>query len=315
MNSQTQTYHVGIDVSKEKLDVFHPAWERPRCFANTPRAIRDLLAAVAAAGGPCQLTAEATGGYEKQLVQAAAKAEVPISIVNPRQVRDYARAAGVLAKTDEIDARTLADYGRLFEPTPTEPLTASQQTLRAAVRRRESLIGQRTREKDQLGKDHDALVRRDLKSSIAALDRRIAKWDAHIATLIASDSEMAAKKDRLEQIKGVGAVASSTLLAEFPELGRLGDRQAAALAGLAPYNCDSGRWHGLRSIRGGRGRIRRALYMPALCAVRHNPVLREFYQRLRAKNKPHKVALTAAMRKMVCVLNRMLADPHFQPAS
>jgi transposase len=315
MKAQPQTYYVGVDVSKHKLDAFHPAWESPRGFENTAAGLRQLLAEVLGPGSGVQIVVEATGGYEKSLWEACAKAGVACSVINPRQVRDYARAAGLLAKTDAIDAKVLADYGRLFEPAPTEPPTPLQQALLAAVRRRANLVEQRSSEKDQLDKTTDTFVKQDLKSCLAVLGRHIAKLDARIAALIASDPQLQAKKQRLEQIKGVGPVASSTLLAELPELGTLGDRQAAALAGLAPFNRDSGRWRGQRMIIGGRDRVRRCLYMPALCAVNHNPILKKFYQRLIAKGKPHKVALTAAMRKLICLLNRMLADPLFEPTN
>jgi len=311
--SQT-TYHAGADVSKEKLDVFHPAWAAPRVFANTAAGIRKLLKAVTGEEGIVHLVAEATGGYERELAAGCAAAGVSLSVVNPRQARDFARAKGLLAKTDAIDARVLAEFGRLMEPAPVKPPTPLQEELRAAVRRRGALVAHRTREKNQLGKTADPFVAKDIRSMIALLDRRIERCEKHIAALVASDAQMKERQRRMEEVKGVSAVLSSTLLAELPELGAIGDRQVASLAGLAPFARDSGNWRGKRMINGGRGRVRRGLYMPTLSAVKHNAVLGAFYRRLVEKGKPHQVALTAAMRKLLCLLNRMLADAAFKPS-
>lgn len=314
MKTPQPTYHAGVDVSKDKLDVFHPAWDAPRVFANTAAGIRKLLKAVAAEEGLVHLVAEATGGYERELAAGCAAAGVTLSVINPRQARDFARAKGLLAKTDAIDARLLAGFGRLMEPAPVVPPTPLQEELRAVVRRRGALVAQRVREKNQLGKTADPFVAKDIRSMIAVLDRRIAKCERHIAALVASDAGLKERQRRMEEVKGVSTVLSGTLLAEMPELGGIGDRQAASLAGLAPFARDSGKTRGKRMIGGGRGRVRRGLHMPALCAVRHNPVLGAFYRRLVEKGKPHHVALTAAMRKLLCLLNRMLADPAFRPS-
>lgn len=314
MKDQQKINYVGVDVSKDFLDVYHPAWESTRRFANSVQGLRRLLAAIAKESGLSHVIVEATGGYEKALARACGKEKILLSVLNPRQVRDFAKATGLLAKTDAIDARVLSEFGRRLEPSPRLPATPHQEQLTETVRRRDALVSIRSMQKTQLEKATDAFVRKDIQSLIVVLDKRVAKLDAQITSLIRSDAALQAKRLRLEQAQGVGPVLSSTLLAEIPELGTLTDREISSLAGLAPFNRDSGTHKGRRMIIGGRGRIRRALYMPTLCAVNRNPVLAAFYQRLIGKGKPHHVALTAAMRKLVCLLNRMLADPDFKPA-
>ena len=313
MNTPSKITYVGIDVSKASLDVFHPQWTAPRRFSNDASSFESLWRELRSSSDPIHLILEATGGYERPLRRAAQSAQRPLSLVNPRQARDFAKASGQLAKTDPIDARTLARFGECLRPEPSPLPAASSQKLQAAVRRRAALVEASVREQALLDTVDDPYVRRDIRSSLTALKRRIAKFDAQIEKLIAKDPQLQAKRTRLEQIKGVGLTLSATLLAELPERGEIADRPLASLCGLAPFNRDSGVHQGQRSTWGGRGRIRRALYMPTLCAIRYNPPLNELSQRLIAKGKPAKVAITAAMRRLICVLNRMLADPDFQP--
>lgn len=240
--------------------------------------------------------------------------DIPISRINPRQVRDFARAKGLLAKTDAIDAGTISQFAEVFQCAPTAPLSETQKALRAAVRRRASVMGQLTREKTMLEKVTDRYVRKDLQSFIRILTKRLAKFDKYTSQIIETEAELSQKCRLMEQVKGVSKGTVSVVLAELPELGTLEDKQPAALVGLAPMNRDSGLRRGRRTTQGGRGQVRRALYMPALCAVRFNPVLKEFYDRLREKGKCHHVALTAVMRKLICLLNRILADPNFTPS-
>lgn len=309
--SESKKQYVGIDVSKAKLDIFDGA--QSQTIANEMSDIRDWLAPFKHSANEIHLVCEPSGGYEKKLVKAALKAGIIISVVNAKQVRDFAGAQGKLAKTDKIDAQILADYGQVFDPRPDVELSATQQSLSAVTRRRDRLVRQLAAEKVALPKADIAFVMADIKRSIGVFSRAVERCDKEIERLIDSEKSLKEKQKRMEQIKGIGKCASSILIAEMPELGSLTDKEAASLIGVAPFNRDSGRWRGKRTIRGGRGLIRRSLYMPALCAVRHNPILREFYQRLIAKNKPHKVAIVAVIRKMICLLNRILADPNYVP--
>lgn len=313
MNTHTMT-HVGIDVSKNTLEVFHPSWNQPRSFANDPKGHSLLLEELAALGLRHHLILEPTAGYEAPLVARLRDAQLPLSLVNPAQSRAFAKASKTLAKTDAIDARCLAAFGAAHQPPPTAPCSQLQTRLKALSRRRSSLVAQRTRELSNLDREADPFVRKDIKALIAVLENRIAKFEREIESLITADSHASARRKRLRELKGVGPILANTLIAEMPELGTLSDKQISALAGLAPYNRDSGKWKGQRFIQGGRSRVRRALHMPALTAVKHNRVLGAFYQRLIAAGKPHKLALTATMRKLLCVLNRMLQQPSFQPS-
>lgn len=314
MKSTTTTYYLGIDICKAKLDVHAPHWKASRCFPNNPNGFHDLWAAIREIPGQPHIVCEPTGGYEQALLAEAFRRETSISAVNPRQVRDFARAKGQLAKTDSIDAAILTEYGEVFSPRPLQAPSALQRRLSAAFRRRESYKDKLIGEKNALEKITDAFVKKDIKAFIVQLTKRIERCDKHIAGLIASDPVLSEKKRKMEQIAGIGPGTSMAVLAEAPELGTISDKQASCLVGVAPLNRDSGNWRGSRSIHGGRSRVRRALYMPALCAAHHNPILKEFYQRLIAKNKPHHVALTAVIRKLVCLINRILADPDFKPS-
>lgn len=306
-----QNSYLGVDVSKDKLDAFHDSWDAPRRFPNTTAGARRLLQE---APGPARVIIEATGGYERTIVAACRQSDAEVCVVNPRQVRDFAKAAGLLAKTDAIDARVLARFGTCLRPGPTAELRAEIVRLRELVRRRAALVERRTAELNQLPKALCTEVRADIRSLIRVLEGRVAKLEQSIRQLIESDEELRGRSRRMRRIKGVGEILAATLLAELPELGSIGDKQAASLCGLAPFNRDSGRWRGQRKISGGRRRVRRALYMPTLCAVSRNEHLADLYQRLVAAGKPKRVALVAAMRKLVCVLNRLMADPAFEPA-
>lgn len=309
MKSPQNTY-AGVDVSKEKLDAFHPDWSDPRTFANDSRGVRQLFAALPEG---VHLIVEATGGYERLLVESCWKQSKPVSLINPRQIRDFAKATGKHAKTDAIDARLLTKFGSLLLPAPTTELRPEQSKLKELVRRLESLVQSRNAEKNQLKQAVCPEVRNDIKSMIRVLDGRIAKLEKAITALIKNDDELCERCRRMVQIKGVGPLLAAVLLAELPELGSIGDRQASSLCGLAPFNRESGKWKGRRMIGSGRRRVRRALCMPALSAVRHNRHLAAVYRRLVDAGKPKKVALVAVMRKLVCLINRLMSDPSFEP--
>lgn len=314
MNLTTETHYFGVDICKAKLDVHSPLWAEIRQFPNNPVGLRALLRELRSHPGKPHLVCEPTGGYEKGLLAMAFKHSIRISAINALRVRSFALASGRLAKTDKIDAEVLSDFGSSFKPGPLPPPCPIQQEISAVLRRRERLMSQIVREKNALEKASSGLVRRDIRASIAFLGRHLKNADREIERLIRSNETLRARRKRLTQIKGLGPQSAALLVAELPELGQLNDQQISNLVGVAPLNNDSGPRRGKRSIRGGRALVRRGLYMPAMCAVRFNPILREFYQRLIARNKPHHVAITAVIRKIIRLANRIIADPDFQPS-
>ena len=296
---------VGIDVSKSELVVAtHPANET-WSTDTTPAAI-DALVDRLLAIAPVSIVVEATGGYERALVAAAAARGLPIVVVNPRQVRAFARAIGHTAKTDRIDAGVLALFSARVQPTPRPIPDADTQALAALVARRRQLIEMLVAERQRLQQATTNPVKRDLRNHVRWLERRISDVDDDIGGMIERSAVWHVQDDLLQTVPGVGPTVARTLLAELPELGSLDRRRIAALVGVAPFNRDSGQWRGRRTISGGRAGVRTAIYMAALAATRHNELLRTFYRRLRALGKPAKVALVAVMRKLLTILNAMV---------
>lgn len=294
---------VGIDVSKAQLDV---AVRPDGRFAvpNEEKGIAQLIERLSAEP-PALVVVEATGGFEMPLAGALAAAGVPVVVVNPRQVRDFAKAAGQLAKTDVLDAQVLAHFAEVMRPEP-RPLPDEQtQTLAAILMRRRQLVEMLTAEKNRLGGARKP-VRKSLRTHITWLERELAHTDSALANTIRESPVWREKDERLRSVPGVGPVLTTTLLANLPELGTLTGKQIAALVGVAPLNRDSGTLRGKRTVWGGRAQIRATLYMAALVAARFNPLIRTFYQRLRAAGKAKKVVLTACMRKLLVILNAML---------
>jgi transposase len=295
---------VGIDVSKDRLDVAvddAPPWS----VANTPAGHAELVGRLAPAA-PTLVVLESTGGLEIAAAAAVAAAGLPVSVINPRQARDFARAVGRLAKTDAIDARALAEFGRAVRPEPRPLPDAAARELDALLDRRRQLIGMRTMEASRLAGVPPAPVRRDLEAHVRWLDERIARVDRELEERVRSSPIWRAKDELLRGIPGIGPVASRTLLAAVPELGRLTGKQVAALVGLAPVADDSGRRRGPRHIAGGRSAVRAVLFMAAHAARRHNPALRAFAERLAAAGKRPKVILTAVARKLLVIANAIL---------
>lgn len=296
---------VGIDVSKATLDVaVRPsgaAWQ----VANTPAAV-EALAERLAALRPTVVVLEATGGYEHAVVAALAAARVPVVVANPRQVRDFGRAIGQLAKTDEIDAALLAQFGERVQPEPRPLKDTATEELSALLGRRRQLVDMLVAERNRLGTARSAAVRKSVQRHIQWLERQLADVDRGVGTAIEASPAWRSAEDLLRSVPGIGPIVSRTLLGELPELGRLNRKQIAALVGVAPHARDSGTLRGHRTIWGGRAPVRAVLYMGTLAATRHNPVLRAFYQRLRHAGKPAKVALVACMRKLLVILNAML---------
>jgi transposase len=297
---------VGIDVSKHHLDVHvRPTGEAFR-VPNTDDGIAALLARLAPLA-PARLVAEATGKLEAPLAAACALAGLPLALVNPRQVRRFAEATGRLAKTDRLDAAVLAHFAEAVDP-PVRPLPdADTQALQALVVRRRQWIDMRTMESNRLGTAPPA-VAKGIREHLAWLDKRIGRVDAELAAAIAASPVWRATDDLLRGVPSIGPATARTLIAELPELGTLTGKRIAALVGVAPVANDSGRHRGARHIAGGRGGVRSALYMACLSAVRYNPVIRPFYRRLRDGGKAAKVALVAAMRKLLVILNAMVRD-------
>jgi len=300
---------VGIDVSKHHLDVFHDGCAER--FANTAESVAAL---VGRWHGQFVLF-EATGCYDIQLRKALEKAGIAFARVNPARARDFARATGHLAKTDAIDARMLAAMAQSLSLARERESDPEREALARAHKRRDQLVHMRQQERTRLIECDDAVLRADLEQHLQWLDARIAQWDAEIAGLLAQSAALAQSARRLRSIIGIGPVAATTLLALVPELGSLSPKKIAALAGLAPFNADSGQFRGQRRIKGGRKRVRDALYMAAIAAARYNPRLKPLYKRLRAAGKPAKVALIAVARKLLVTANAIMRDQtEFRPA-
>lgn len=297
---------VGIDVSKHQLDIHILDARSFRC-ANTPSQ-RPLLLEQLPPPGTCLIVVEATGRYEQALVGDLAAVGHAVSVVNPRQVRDFAKALGLLAKTDRIDAGVIARFAQNVQPRPLAQTHEKQAQLDELVTRRRQLVEHRTAEINRRALCVNTEVRHSVQHFIDTINKDLKRIDREILKLVASDDDWQDRYELLKSVPGVGEVTAVTLIAELPELGRLNRKEIAALVGVAPMNHDSGRFRGQRRIKGGRAALRATLYMAALVATRHNPVLKAFYQRLKAQGKQSKLALTACMRKLLIILNAMVKN-------
>ena len=305
---------IGIDVAKATLDVATldgTAEPAPLLGALTTAPNDDAghaaLVAALTPLAPTLIVLEATGGYERAVTVALAAAGLPVVVVNPRQVRDFAKATGHLAKTDRLDAALLARFAAQVRPACRPVPDATTQALRDVLGRRHQLVSMLTQERNRLAQARAGAIRRDLQQHIRWLERRVHTTDDDLRQLVEASSLWRVRDQLLQSVPGVGPVTAQMLLAHLPELGTLSRKQIAALVGVAPLNRDSGQWRGRRQVWGGRAPVRAALYMAAFAGVRHNAVLRAFYQRLRAAGKPAKVALVATMHKLLTILNAMLA--------
>jgi len=298
------TLFVGIDVSKASLDVaVHPTKE-DWTVSNDPAGLQELLPRLQALQ-PQIIVLEATGGYETLLVAALLAGGLPVAVVNPRQVRNFAKSIGRLAKTDRIDAHVLARFATAVE-LKVRPLPDAQlQELSDLLARRRQVVEMLTAEKNRF-KMARGPVQADIREHIAWLERKLDQLDDELRQRLRSSPVWREKEDLLRSVPGVGPVLSVTLLAELPELGQLDRKQIAALVGVAPLNRDSGQHQGKRMVWGGRAAVRSALYMGTLVATRHNPVIKRFYERLLAAGKARKVALVACMHKLLIILNAMI---------
>jgi len=312
MNSMTKARitskerHVGIDVGKDTLDIYIYECEKHWQVNNTSEGVKSLIKQL----NRYHLTrvlVEATGGYERRLVEACAEKGLPLIVAQPIQVRQFAKAQGILAKTDKIDARLIAQFGVIMQPEP-RPLPGKKiRLVRDLLARKRQLNETRTQELNRLHKAPKILMpthRRLLK----LLDKEITWVNERLAKEVCAITEWQRVYEVLSSVPGIGDGVAYTLLGELPELGELSHKQIAALTGLAPFNRDSGHMKGRRRIRGGRAPIRTVLYMAMMCAIQHNPVMKRFYDKLVAQGKHKKVALTACMRKMITILNAMVRD-------
>ncbi|ARN22314.1 transposase [Piscinibacter gummiphilus] len=301
---------LGIDIAKDWLDV---AWLSGQTLRidYTDEAVAGLTERLLA-DPPSLVVMEATGGLETAVASALAAAGLPVAVVNPRQVRDYAKARGRLAKTDRIDALILAAFAAAIRPQVRELPDEHTRALGELLARRRQLVEMRVQEKLRIQRA-SALQKASLREHIAWLDERISRLDIDLTHALRTSDAWRDKDDLLKAIPGVGSLTRATLVALLPELGTLTRRQIAALVGVAPFNRDSGKHQGDRVIWGGRAQVRRALYMAAVSAMRCNPVIRAFYKHLRSQGKPAKVALTACMRKLLVIMNAMLK--HHSPWS
>lgn len=298
---------IGIDVSKTQLDLaVHMTgkpWQIAYDAAGVKRVVKHLRTLA-----PTLIVLEATGGLEMRVVSALAAAQLPVAVVNPRQVRACAHATGTLAKTDRLDAQVLAHCAAAVQPTPRPLPDAATQQLSAVVTRRKQLVDMMTAESNRLGAQPNPALRKRVRAHLTWLTKELGRTEKELAQLIQQSPLWRVQDDLLQSAQGVGTVLSQTLLSEVPELGKLNHKQMAALIGVAPFHRESGGYRGKRRIWGGRARVRAVLYMGALVATRHNPVIKAFYERLLAAGKEKKVALTACMRKLLTILNAMIRD-------
>lgn len=304
MNTSEVEGFIGIDVSKAQLDVADPLGETCWSVPNDPSGINTLVHRLQALA-PTLVVLEATGGLQMPAVAALALAGLPVAVINPRQARDFAKAAGRLAKTDRIDAALLARFGQALRPEPRPLQSAQAQALEALVGRRHQLLEMLTAERNRLERA-PACLHKDLKAHIRWLEKRLKDVDIELGKAVKATPAWRERDELLRSVPGVGPVLSVSLLAQLPELGTLNRRQIAALVGVAPFNCDSGTYHGSRHLWGGRASVRAVLSMGTLAASRCNPAIRAFYERLRGAGKVFKVAMTACMRKLLTILNAMV---------
>ena len=307
MEQQTEGIFWGIDVSKTALDLARWGKKEVIRYENDAAGIAAMVAVLSSETAVTLIVVEASGGFEQTMVTELAAVSLPIVVVNPTRVRNFARAKGQLAKTDKIDARMIAAFAQAIRPEVRPLGTEEQQLIKALVTRRRQLIDMQTAEKNRRTSINPELLPR-LEKHLDWLETELAEIEADLNDWIDQNAQWREKRVSLESVPSVGKVTSFTLLAELPELGTLSRQKIAALVGLAPFNRDSGRFRGRRHIFGGRSDVRSVLYMATLSGIRYNPVLKAFYDRLMAKGKLPKVAITACMRKLLTILNAIVRD-------
>lgn len=304
---------IGIDVAQSDFVVAREGIAGSRSYPNADRGFRDVIKELSHDGAGSSraelIVLESTGGYERRLVAALGGAGLPVVVVNPRQVRDYAKSTGQLAKTDEIDAHILADFAAKIRPDLKPLATEEQEELRDLLTRHEQLVHMLVTEKTRLLQAEGQgrhMLRKKIKSHIKFLERELVMLDSDLDGTLKKSEIWREKDDLLQSVPGIGKVTSRILLGLLPELGTVSAGEVAKLVGLAPFNHDSGKFRGRRRIGGGRARVRAVLYMATLVATRYNPAVKDWYQRLLGAGKPKKLALVACMRRLLVVLNAMV---------
>lgn len=298
---------VGIDVSKHKLDFAFSNLQDVKTIPNSMQGFKQLLTSLKKSD-VALVCLEATGGLERSLVAALHQHGIPVAVVNPRQIRDFARATNQLAKTDQIDARIIARFALLMNPRPTESISTSQQKIQDLIARKRQVVKLLVQEKNRLASTADQDIQQMIKQAITFYQQQLRELQEQLAELIEADQKAQEKARIITSVPGLGPATVATLIAELPELGQLNRQQIARLVGVAPTNRDSGTMRGKRTTGGGRVDVRNALYMPIIVAKKHNPVIKSFYDRLVSNGKPKLVALIAAMRKLLTILNVMIRE-------
>jgi transposase len=302
-----EAVYVGIDVSKDRLDVHLRPSGESFSVKRDGEALIGLCERLTA-NAPALVVLEATGGFETIVAAALAAARLPLAVVNPRQIRDFAKSTGRLAKTDALDAAAIAHFAEAIKPEPRPIPDEATQALGELVARRRQIIEMATAERNRRSLVRQTRLRKAIDRHLAMLQKELTALERDIDDNIRGTPAWRDKEELLTSVPGIGPVVARTLIAELPELGSLGHKQIAALVGVAPFNRDSGKHRGRRQIFGGRAFVRCSLYMAALAAARCNPIIKPFYQRLIAAGKPHKLAITACIRKILVIVNAMLRD-------
>lgn len=298
---------IGIDVAKQYFDLHCLKTGQDQRMENSTDGIRQCIA-LCSKIHPELIVMEATGGYELTLASTLQSEGFAVAVVNPRRIRDFARAAGQIAKTDTLDARIIARFAAMLQPMPTEQINENTQKLKAMVARRNQLVGLHTAESNRLEHANTKDIQRSIAAVLKVIQAQLENIDRQIEEHIRNTPQLQQRAETIDSVPGIGPTTAHMLVTELPELGRLNRRQIAALVGIAPIARDSGTFRGKRMTGGGRKNIRSRLFMPTLVAVRHNPVLKAYYIRLVSQGKCKMVALVAAMRKLICILNAMLKN-------
>jgi len=299
--------YIGIDISKHTFDVHYFADNRDQRFDYTEEDIRQFADQLCKLS-PILIVMEATGGYEIPLASELHAVGLPVAVVNAKRIRNFAKAAGQLAKTDKLDARIIAQYAAAMKPPPQTPIDEMANTIKNLNTRRRQLVAMRTSEKNRKEHALDKCIARSIDAVIKAIEREIDTVEKQISKHIDQTPQLQRKKEVIQSFKGIGEKTTPALLGALPELGELNRRKIALLVGIAPINCDSGQLRGKRITGGGRVEIRNQLYMPTLVAIQHNPVIRDFYERLIKAGKPKMTAVIASMRKILVILNTMVKN-------
>lgn len=297
---------IGVDVAKNRLDIADSQGKIRKTISNTAPAIKKAIVQKVKDDDSVFVVCEATGGYERGLVKTLQDAGISVAIANPRQVRQFASAMGRLEKSDPIDAEAICQFAQTAELPAAPVKTAEQEARDAVVRRREQVLEMIGQENNRLQQESDPKMKKTIERVLKTLKSLLKKLDAEVARFLEEEAKTNASVEVLMSVPGVGAVTTATLLCELPELGQLNRSEIAKLAGVAPIVHESGQSRGHRSVSGGRGKVRRVLYMAALVGIRSNPALVEFHRRLVSRGKPQKVAIVACMRKLLTILNSMV---------